>query len=152
MRTMNRDIVSAVIFSKDNKVLLGMKDPKDLIYVSQWGIPGGGVEEGETKMEALAREVKEETSIEIAGYPVELLDDTNTGSSEKRLKETGEVVYVKMNFFTYKVVLTDQNAHEVFVELNDDLVKSQWIDLDKVKYEKLNTPTMWLFKKLKYIT
>ena len=150
MRTITRDIVSAVIFSKDNCVLLGMKDPKDLIYVNQWGIPGGGVEDGETKEQALEREVVEETGIEIKGYPVELLDDTNTGESEKRLKETEEVVYVKMKFYTYKVTLTDKTSREVVLSMNDDLIRGEWVPLDQLHAKKLNTPTQWLFRKYKF--
>ena len=108
MRIVERDIVAAVIFSKDNKILLGMKDPKDLIYANTWGIPGGGIEEGETKIQALIREVMEETGIKIEEEKIELIDDTNSGESQKRLKENGEVVTVKMKYFTYKVTLINQ--------------------------------------------
>jgi ADP-ribose pyrophosphatase YjhB (NUDIX family) len=52
--------VRAVILNSDNEVLLLlMKDWK------QWGLPAGGVEIGETALEALKREVFEETSLEI---------------------------------------------------------------------------------------
>jgi 8-oxo-dGTP pyrophosphatase MutT (NUDIX family) len=39
-------------------------------YVSGWHLPGGGVEPGETLLEALARELKEEGNIEILATPV----------------------------------------------------------------------------------
>jgi len=39
-------------------------------YVAGWHLPGGGVEPGESILEALARELREEGNIEITGQPV----------------------------------------------------------------------------------
>jgi ADP-ribose pyrophosphatase YjhB (NUDIX family) len=39
-------------------------------YVPGWQLPGGGVETGETMLEALARELSEEGNIEITAPPV----------------------------------------------------------------------------------
>jgi ADP-ribose pyrophosphatase YjhB (NUDIX family) len=38
-------------------------------YVPGWQLPGGGVEAGETALEALQREIREECTIEISGRP-----------------------------------------------------------------------------------
>src|SRR5271155_866423 len=92
MREINRDIVSAILVSKDSKVFQAKKNSKKGgVYIDCWHIPGGGIEEGEDLVEALNREVLEETNIDISPYTIELFDDKGTGKSEKTLK-TGEKV------------------------------------------------------------
>ncbi len=146
MRTVKRDIVAAVIFSSDNYVLLGKKDPNVKMYFDAWGIPGGGVEEGETRERALQREIYEETGIDINGQSVELIEDTNSDIVEKVLP-SGETVLCDMKFFTY-VVKLDKNANEVKVVTTDDLIECKWILKDQLQDVKLNKPTIWLFKKM----
>lgn len=152
MRTINREIVSALIFSKDGKLFQGMKaEKKGGVYSDSWHIPGGGIDEGEDKITALIREIKEETGIDISPYKIELVDDIGKGESEKTLKDTGEKVMCKMNFNVYKVVINDKNSNEIKVELNDDLVKYQWFDLRDLKDIKLTPPSIELFKRLGYL-
>jgi ADP-ribose pyrophosphatase YjhB (NUDIX family) len=39
-------------------------------YIAGWHLPGGGVEQGETLVAGLARELREEGNIELTGSPV----------------------------------------------------------------------------------
>ncbi|MFA4998909.1 MAG: NUDIX hydrolase [Candidatus Paceibacterota bacterium] len=151
MRKIKRDIVSALIFSKDGKLFQGMKDfKKGGVYSDCWHIPGGGIDEGENQKEALIREIKEETGIDISPCKIELIDSSGRGESQKALK-TGEEVLCEMQFYVYKVVLDDKNADEIKVELNDDLVNFQWTEIDNLKKIKMTPPSVVLFKKLGYI-
>lgn len=52
--------VSIIIF-KDNKILAVSRRGTD----DQWGLPGGKVDPGETHIDAIIREVKEETHLSI---------------------------------------------------------------------------------------
>lgn len=149
MKTIYRDIVSALIFSKDRKLLMGMKDPKKGgVYSDCWHIPGGGVDRGESKIDALIRETFEETGIDISPYKITLIDDTGSGESEKTLKDTGEKVLCKMKFFVYRVGIDDKDASKIKTKLNDDLVKVEWVDLENLKNYKLTPPSIKLFAKL----
>lgn len=148
MRTINREIVSALIFSSDGKLLMGMKDPKSGgVYVDCWHIPGGGVDDGETQLNALRREMLEEVGIDINDCKVTLADDKGTGETEKTLKDTGERVICKMRFNVYRVDAS-KAATDVKLKSSDDLVKLEWIDLKQLGNYKLTPPSVTLFERL----
>lgn len=151
MRTIHRDIVSALIFSKDGKLFQGMKDPnKGGVYAECWHIPGGGIDEGENKKDALIREIKEETGIDISGYNISLADDLGSGESEKTLA-SGEKVMCKMKFFVYEVKIEDKLANEIEVSLDDDLVRYKWVAKEDLSSIKITPPSTLLFRRLGYI-
>lgn len=150
MRTIHRDIVATVIYSKDDKILLGKKDDKS-VYAGCWAIPGGGIEEGETKIQATIRETLEETGLDISQYKLFLLDDEMTGESEKILRDTGEKVIAKMKFSTYGVKIDDRLAKDITVSSNEEFLEFMWADIANIRNIKLTPPSTELFTKLGYL-
>ncbi len=84
----NHQIVAALIRRGDTVLLVREQGPDDPAPV--WALPGGVVERGELLSEALAREVREETGLEIRG-PVSLLYVAQTHNPSPRVDSKGEV-------------------------------------------------------------
>ena len=149
MRTIYRNIVGGFIFSEDNKLLIG-KSHKGGVYANHWIIPGGGVEQDETHMQALVREILEETGLDITNIIVEELGYGGSGSSEKTLRNTGERVQVEMEFYNF-VVRLPGSADMINVTTEDDFIQPRWIGAGEISSIVLSPPTIVTLKKIGYI-
>ena len=58
--TILRTAVSAIVTDRDGRILLQRRSDN-----GRWGVPGGGVEIGETVRDAVVREVREETGLSV---------------------------------------------------------------------------------------
>ncbi len=148
MRTIHRTIVSALIISKDGKLLMGKKDPTRLVYDADcWHIPGGGVDEGESLEQALRRDMLEEVGIDVADCRVVLADNKGRGEAEKDLN-SGDKVWCKMQFNVFRVDV-NKNASDIQTQISDDLIELKWIDIANLAEYKHTPPSMGLFERYK---
>jgi 8-oxo-dGTP diphosphatase len=58
-------VVAAIIFDEKGRVLVSQRALNAKLYPGKWQVPGGKVERGENYLDALKREVKEETDLEV---------------------------------------------------------------------------------------
>jgi 8-oxo-dGTP pyrophosphatase MutT (NUDIX family) len=88
MRTIHREIVSPFIFSNDQCILLGRSQPGG-VYPGYMLIPGGGVEPGESLLDAVKREVKEEVGLALNDTHITHVGGSLSDTAEKTLRDFG---------------------------------------------------------------
>ncbi|MDX2227695.1 MAG: NUDIX domain-containing protein [Verrucomicrobiae bacterium] len=116
--------VGALIFNENDEVLM--------IYThkwgNKWGIPGGKIKTDEPSVEALIREVREETNLEISDIRFTLVQDCiHSPEFYKRAH------FILLNY-TCRATSTE-------VSLNDEGLKYRWLSLAEAKKLDLNIPT-----------
>ena len=149
MRTIERDIVGAFIFSADNKVLLG-HNKKGGVYQNQLVVPGGGIERGEPRLDALKRETLEEIGIDISDATITEISGVSVGESEKTLRETGERVIVKMRFYDFQVQLNSESKAPA-LRFEDDDAEAEWYTPEELTEAEMGPATKATLQKLNFI-
>ncbi len=125
-------VVGALIFNKDGNLFL-MRSHK---WKDRWIIPGGHVELGETMEDALKREVKEETGMDI--YDIQFLC----------IQETifDEVFYKKKHFIMIDFVCRTNDYNAV---LNEEAQEYRWVSVDDALGMELDPYTRVAIQKFK---
>jgi len=106
----------AVIVNNDNKFLLLKRssEPKQWMP-NKWGLVGGGIEKGENPQQAVEREIKEETGLEIDKFIKRFNIQRNPDSTEHvfACRYTGDP--------------TD-------IQLNDENTNYGWYDISEIEF------------------
>ncbi len=109
------------------------------VYPGQWGLPGGGVEDGETLDEALRREVREELGLQITRAEPLIFKDT----VHEKLYPDGRHENVYMIFLLFRC-----RASEHEVTLNDEFDACAWVEAADLSDYDLNDETRDTFHRL----
>src|SRR3990167_9263127 len=110
--TFYRTSIKALVFDENKKILL-TKEAKNL-----WGLPGGGMDWGETPQVCLAREIQEEMCIKVTW----IADHPSYFFSEKAYEDI---------WFTYAIYET-KLEHLNFTP-SDECVDAKFFTIEEVK-------------------
>ena len=124
--------VGAVILNSEDKVLICQSNKWNQKYV----IPGGHIEAGEKMEEAVVREVKEETGLDV--YDIELLGITESIYSES---------FQNKKHFIFVDFICRSDSDQVV--LNEEAQSYRWIDLGEIEDYDLEEFTFSLLKELR---
>jgi len=117
--------VGALIFNSAQEVLM-VRTHK---WSNLWGIPGGKIKWGEASMDAVRREIKEETNLDITDIKFVLVQDCIHSKEFYR-----DAHFVLLNY-------TCRCAGEPEVKLNDEAREFAWVGLERALEMQINQPT-----------
>ena len=125
--------VGGLIYNAHRQVLM-VRTHK---WSNLWGIPGGKIEWGETSVEALRREIKEETGLAVTDIEFVLVQDCIHSREFYR-----DAHFVLLNY-------TCRCAGPPAVELNDEAREFRWVTAAEARELPLNQPTRTLLLAVK---
>lgn len=117
--------VGALIFDSADQVLM-IRTHK---WSNLWGIPGGKIKWGEPSEDALRREIKEETNLDVTDIRFVLAQDCIHSKEFYR-----DAHFILLNYTCYCTGKPD-------VKLNDEAREFRWVSLREAFALPINTPT-----------
>ena len=140
-----RSGVGIIVLNKENKVFVAKRIDNSKDY---WQMPQGGVDGGETFLEAAYRELKEETSIKDVSL-IKEIDGTFTYELPKNLLGIiwkGKYKGQKQKWFLMKFT-GDEKEIDIKTK-NPEFLDWKWIDLDQIT-EVVVDSKLHVYKELK---
>ena len=125
--------VGALIFNHDGRVLM-IRTQK---WSHLWGIPGGKIKFGENSIDALRRELKEETNLAITDIEFVLAQDCIHSREFYR-----DAHFVLLNY-------TCRCEGQPKVKLNEEAQEFRWAGIEEALAMELNRPTRVLIDAVK---
>ena len=125
--------VRGVIKNDDGDILIVRRHPKSKTDPEMWELPGGKVEKGEHFADALVREIKEETRL-----------DVNVGDFCEAVQND----YSHKRTVQLMMYLSDVKGS---VEISDEHTEFMWASIEKIKTLKLSTSFKKVLEKKKWL-
>lgn len=124
--------VGALIFNSAKEVLM-IRTQK---WSNLWGIPGGKIKYGESSFDAIRREIKEETNLDIKDIRFVLVQDCIHSKEFYR-----EAHFVLLN---YTCIVQGPTS----VRLNEEAQEFRWVSMQEAFKMELNKPTRFLLEQV----
>lgn len=107
-------------------------------WKGKWGIPGGKVKYGETLLQALIREIKEELNLDIKPQNCKYITFFEAINDEEFYKPT------HMLLFNYLVKIKDISS----LKTNEEIIELSILDKNEINKIQLNKYTKLLLEKI----
>ena len=138
-----RIIAVGLVWNREDQLLFCKMPPDRGVFPGQWGLPGGGIEPGETMTDASRRELREELGIEVERIRPAFFKD---GVFEK-LYVDGSRRAMYLIFLVFHC-----EAASLEVRLNQEFSAYRWVgegdlsslDLDDVTLDTLRRIGPWI--------
>ena len=124
--------VRGIIKNNANEILIVKRHPKSKTDPEMWELPGGKVEKGEFFADALVREIKEETNL-----------DVNVGDFAEAIQND----YMHKRTVQVMMYLCDVKGE---VKISDEHTDWMWADLEKIKSLEISTSLKKVLEKRKW--
>ena len=121
--------VRGIIKNSDDEILIVKRHPKSRTDPEMWELPGGKVESGEFFTDALVREIKEETNLDVSVG--DFCEAIQNDYSHKR---------------TVQIMMYLENI-EGEVKISDEHTDWKWATLEEIKTLNISTSLKKLLKK-----
>ena len=125
--------VRGIIKNGSGEILIVKRHPKSKTDPEMWELPGGKVERGEFFADALVREIKEETNLDV-----EIGDFCEAVQNDYSHKRTVQLMMYLINV-------------EGEVKISDEHTEFMWASIEKIKTLEISTSLKKLLEKKDYM-
>ena len=125
--------VRGIIKNDSGEILIVKRHPKSKTDPEMWELPGGKVERGEFFADALVREIKEETNLDV-----EIGDFCEAVQNDYSHKRTVQLMMYLINV-------------EGEVKISDEHTEFMWASIEKIKTLEISTSLKKLLEKKNWV-